>query len=133
MDMGSIDLSSMPWWAGLLAITVTSLLTYLGTRNTSKDKAQTDLLTQTVQRQEALDLAQQTLVDNLQEEVKRFRDEILQIRNELFEERKKSETIEKKMVDLESENAVLRKENKELKVLVNELKTELERVKKDGV
>lgn len=127
MDLGQA-LNPMPWWVGLIAMAVSGVGGHLATRMTSKDKAQSNLVEQTVERQRQLDERQNQMMDDFCSDIDRLRAELLQVRTELSAEREHNRVLSNEMDAIKEENRKLRRENNILQTQVTELKLELKKV-----
>lgn len=111
----NLTLNSMPWWVGIVAAIVSGLCGYFTTRMTSKSrvqsekdkvqaKAQSELVTQTVERQRQLDERQDKMMDDFCTDIDRLRDELLLVRKELNAERSHSRALSVEMESIKTEN-----------------------------
>ena len=119
--LAGLDFNKIPWYIGVILVIGTVIVTRL----TSKDKVDSNLITQTVRRQEQLDKRQSKMMDDMQEELGRFREELIGVRKELTTERGTSLELSKKISYLEQENRELKRENDELKKLIRDLNVQL--------
>lgn len=126
-----MNLSALPWYATVAIAIFSSLLTFFSARLTSKDKKESDLLAQTMQRQTQLDEVQAKMLDDFKSDYGRLRDELALVRQEQFEEKKKNNDLERKVDKLTEENAELRQENRRLNSLVENLTNQIEESKKE--
>lgn len=127
-----ISTSGMPWYGVVASIILSALASYFAAKSTSKGKSQDTLIVQTVERQKQLDERQLKMMDDMAEEVKRFRDEMLQIRKELDSERNKSLGLQTKVTSLTKKVQNLTDENTQLKSQIDTLKEE-NRVLRDTI
>lgn len=128
MDMteffSHLGTTGMPWYGVVASVILSAGASFFAARSTSKGHSQDTLITQTVERQKQLDERQSRMMDDLADEVKRFRDEMLQIRKELDSERNKAIGLQTKVTSLTKKVQNLTDENNQLKAQVQSLQEE---------
>jgi hypothetical protein len=112
----------------IIFIVVSNAVSFLISRGTSKDKAQTLLVEQTVKRQDALDIRQLSMMDDLQSEIDRVKGEVEVVRKDLAEERSRFNSLSEKYATVLKENHTLQQlvakmgnDNAELRLIIGDL------------
>lgn len=119
-------MSSVPWWATIIGMSITAIGGYMTNKTSSKDKMKADMLQQTVIRQQQLDDRCQKMMDALDKELRICKKDITKLRDDLDKERDKYTALYADMEDIKIENLRLTEENKQLKSQVNDLQTQLD-------
>lgn len=99
------------------AFVISSLLGYLTARGTSKDKVKSSMLLKTIDRQDALDIRQRGMMDDLQIEIDRVKTEMVGIREE-------SKRQQKTNFNLSEKYSTMLKENHSLQSLIVQLQAD---------
>lgn len=112
----------------VVSFLLSSLIGYFSTRGASRDKSKSDVLKMTIDRQDALDKRQQSMMDDLQEEIRRVNVEMDAINREAAHQNKRNSTLSEKYTMLLQDNhalqmviAQLQREKDDLTTLVKEL------------
>lgn len=127
--MEAFDLTKLPDWLNVLAVVLTSVVSFLAARYTSKDKVQSQIVKQTVTRQQQLDERQNSMMDSLLDDIRRLRDELNMVREDLRVERERGTQMGDELDSLRAANMVLVEELGRVKEDNSNLSNELEKVK----
>lgn len=129
LDLAQFKWDQFPWYVSAFFLLVIIVLSFVAKRFKSRDTTQSKFIEQAVNRQNALDLRQEQMMDDLQEEIDRVREEMTMLRKELNTERTRNLALEVEMRGLREANELLSKENARLTALVDALRSELDHVK----
>lgn len=122
MDWTKImELADLPPGFVLAGFLVANVLTFLVARGTSKDKVKSSMLEQTMDRQDKLDKRQETMFDQLQEQISTAHKDMTVIREELAQEKKRSYDLSQKYSRMIRDNHGLQQRVDTLKAEKREL------------